>query len=203
MTFDCSRRTVLRGIGAGTATLLLRERFAGATLFAATTADKPDTGPAALELSLTSVSENTLRVNLAAVDVGLEQTFTDGSLVSRPWPRPLLQTHSHQDVPPVEWGKQRIRISANPLRVTVEDADGRLRQELRFDSGTTQIGFRYGEGPLFGLGEGVHPLDRRGTTEAMRNGQRGEELSVYGARVPIPLLLSASGWGLFFHDPWG
>ncbi len=203
MAVDLSRRTVLHGMGSGAVTLLMRERFAGMPFFNTASAGKSRIGDAAMELSLTSVSENVLRVTLAAVDVDLGQTFTDGSLVNRAWPKPILQTHTDKPVSSVPWGKRRIQISTGPLRVAVEDSGGQLRQELRFDSGTGQASFQYGDGPVFGLGEGVHPLDRRGTTDTMRNGPRGEDLRVYGARLPIPLLLGASGWGLFFHEPWG
>jgi alpha-glucosidase (family GH31 glycosyl hydrolase) len=186
-----SRRAALYGIGAG-ATMLLRTPLLHAAI----------TGDAALQLSLTSVSENTLRITLAAVDVDRNQTFSDGSLVTPSWPQPLLQTHTTQPVPATTWGRRRIHVVTDPLRITIEDQNSKLRQELRFD-GTTRVSFRYGEGPIFGLGEGVHPLDRRGTKDDMRNGQRGDDLRTYGARVPIPLLLGAEGWGLFFHEPWG
>jgi alpha-glucosidase/alpha-D-xyloside xylohydrolase len=183
-------------MGVGVA-MLLREHIGGVSLLHAAI-----TGEAAMQLSLTAVSENTLRMTFAAVDVDRDQTFSDGSLIARSWPQPLFQTHTTQAVPTTMWGQRRIHVSTDPLRITVEDGSGRLRQELRFD-GTTQVNFRYGDGPVFGLGEGVHPLDRRGTKDDMRNGQRGDDLRTYGARVPIPLLLGAEGWGLFFHEPWG
>jgi alpha-glucosidase/alpha-D-xyloside xylohydrolase len=203
MISDFSRRTLLHGIGVSAATLLLRERFSGASLFAVELSGLPQTGNAVLELTLTAVSDNTLRVNLVAADVDLNQTFTDNSLVPRSRPQPILQTQIRRSVPSVGWGKRLLHVSTDPLRLTVDDGDGHILQELRFDAGTSQVSFRCGDGPVFGLGEGVHPLNRRGTTDAMRNGQHGEELQVYGARVPIPLLLGASGWGLFFHNPLG
>lgn len=203
MTADFSRRTILRGIGVGAATQLLRERFSGTSLFAAGLPESPRTGSAVLELTLTAVSDNTLRVNLVAADADLKQTFTDNSLMPRSWRQPMVRTQIRGPVPSVRWSTRRLQVSIDPLRLTVEDSAGRIRQELGFDSGTSQVSFRYGDGPVFGLGEGVHPLDRRGTTDAMRNGQHGDELQVYGARMPIPLLIGANNWGLFFHDPWG
>ncbi|QNI33540.1 glycoside hydrolase family 31 protein [Alloacidobacterium dinghuense] len=203
MAADLSRRTLLRNIGASAMTTLLRERLALAPFLSAAGFDPSHTGDPALQLSLTAVGENTLRVTIAAVGVDLEQTFTDGSLSARSWPSPMSQVRTSEAVRSIQWGKRRIQMSIDPLRIAVEDDDGHLRQELRFESGMSQVRFHYGDGPVFGLGEGVHPLDRRGTTDAMRNGQHGEELKVYGARVPIPLLIGASGWGLFFHEPWG
>ena len=37
----------------------------------------------------------------------------------------------------------------------------------------------------------------------MRSGQIGQQLATFGARLPIPWLISPRGWGLFFHEPWG
>lgn len=201
MTSDVSRREVLRGLSAGTMRLLLQERFACMPFLSAGFADQLVTGDAALELTLTALSENTLRITIAAVDVDLPQTFTDGSLMPRLWPSPLIQKQQKPGTASVVWGKYNVGVSTDPFHLTVKDAGGRLRQELSF--GTGKVTFAYGDGPVFGLGEGVHPLDRRGTTDPMRNGQHGEDLRIYGARVPIPLLLGASGWGLFFHEPWG
>jgi len=49
--------------------------------------------------------------------------------------------------------------------------------------------FCYRDGSIYGLGGGLHPLD---------NGN-GENLRLYRVRTPIPWLVSASGWELFFH----
>ena len=203
MDSDLSRREILRGISVATVRLLLRERFTCVPFPSAAFGGRPATGDAALELSLMALNENSLRIMVAAVGVDGAQTFTDGSLVPRSWPKPLVQKQQKPGAVSVPWGKYSIQVSMDPFHLAVKDADGRLRQKLNFDTGTGRVSFLYGDGPVFGLGEGVHPLDRRGTTDAMRNGQHGEALQVYGARVPIPLLIGASGWGLFFHEPGG
>ncbi|HYK34985.1 TIM-barrel domain-containing protein [Alloacidobacterium sp.] len=203
MANDFSRREVLRGMSAGAARLLLRERFACMPFLSAVFADRTVAGDAVLELSLTALSENTLRITVAAVDVDLAQTFTDDSLMPRAWPPPLVHKELKPGEASVAWGKYSIQASTDPFHLAVKDAGGRPRQELSLDTRTGKVSFSYGDGPVFGLGEGVHPLNRRGTTDAMRNGQHGEELRVYGARAPFPLLIGASGWGLFFHEPWG
>src|ERR1035438_1090112 len=59
------------------------------------------------------------------------------------------------------------------------------------------------DGPAFGLGEGTHPLDRRDTRDAMINGQNGQDLRTYGARLPIPWIISPAGWGIFIGQPTG
>jgi alpha-glucosidase (family GH31 glycosyl hydrolase) len=98
------------------------------------------------------------------------------------------------------WGLRHIEVSTGPLRILVKEADGRLRQELTYDR--DRIGFHCVE-PVFGLGEGGHPFDRRGTMDGMDNGESVPGLDTFGARLPIPWLIGASGWGLFFHEPAG
>jgi hypothetical protein len=81
------------------------------------------------------------------------------------------------------WGSRRVRVSTEPLRIFVEEADGRLRQEIVYDR--DKVGFRCVE-PIFGLGEGGHPFDRRRTTDGMNNGESTQGLDTFGARLPIP-----------------
>jgi hypothetical protein len=87
--------------------------------------------------------------------------------------------------------------------MTIADAEGKTRQQIRLEPSAGAIHFLSGEGPLFGLGEGGHPLNRRGTKETMVNGQHSPELATLGARSPIPWLVSTEGWGIFFAHPWG
>src|SRR6185312_6215874 len=95
-------------------------------------------------------------------------------------------------------------IDERPWRMAIEDSAGKLRQQLRLDPVTGAIHFEIEEGPLFGLGEGSHPLNRRGTLDSMRNGQHEPDLATYGTRVPIPWVIGAAdNWGLFFAHPWG
>ena len=83
----------------------------------------------------------------------------------------------------------------------IDDAE-RVRQEIQFDTDSTSVRFRLGSRPLFGLGEGLIG-DRRGTKDAMRNGQSSPELRTIGSRVPIPWLISPEGWGIFVGLPLG
>ncbi len=193
MQTNLSRRILLRGIGTGAASLLFRRRFVLAA---------PLTGPVGVELSLVAVSRNILRVTVSATDTNPDRIYGDGSLVERLWPQPLLREQTSGAARSVTWATRQIQIAGDPLHIKVREKDGRLLQELRFE-GNHEVAFRCDGGPVFGLGEGGHPLDRRGTTDAMGNGQSGEGLRVYGARVPVPWLIGASGWGLFFHEPWG
>jgi alpha-glucosidase (family GH31 glycosyl hydrolase) len=191
---DFSRRAVLRGIGTSVAGLLFKQRFAVASPHQAAT-DAPG-----LELSLTAVSDRILRVIIAASDEPLDRLYGDGSLAARSWPKPMMQVSAIASMHRAAWGSRRIQVRTDPLCILVEEADGRVRQELIYDK--DRVSFRCAE-PIFGLGEGGHPFDRRGTTDDMHNGESTKGLDTFGARLPIPWLIGASGWGLFFHEPAG
>ncbi|HEV2275234.1 MAG TPA: glycoside hydrolase family 31 protein, partial [Acidobacteriaceae bacterium] len=192
-----SRRSLLRGMSSGAAVLLFRQRLAFAQM------GGPRVGPVGVELSLFEVNPQILRITVAANDVNLDGIYGDGSLTAKSWPKPILKAQTSSPAGPISWGKRKIEIGQEPFRITVREAEGRVRQELRFEESHASVSFLYGNGPVFGLGEGVHPLDRRGTRDGMRNGQAGGDLRTFGARVPIPWLIGADGWGLFFHEPWG
>lgn len=188
-------------MGAGAAGLLLRRSFAYAELLDTPPPEGIRSDKVGLELSITAMNANTLRLSVTAIDEILDETYGDGSVVSRTWPAPLLKAHDDEPPHTAAWGKKEITVSTGPLRVAVKEGD-RLVQELTFDVSTNRVLFQYGDGPVYGLGGGVHPLDRRGTKDMMRNGS-GENLRIYGARTPIPWLVGTSGWGLFFHEPGG
>ncbi len=202
MTERISRRAMLKTAGTGAAGLLFRQQFAYAELATQPVQRQLPVGKVGLELRVTAMNANTLRLSVAAIDEILDKTYGDGSVVSRTWPAPLLKVADSQTPQTMAWGKNKITVGVKPLRVTVEKEGQGIAQELVFDVSTNRITFRYGDGPIYGLGGGLHPLDRRGTKDMMRNGS-GENLRLYGARTPIPWLVGTSGWGLFFHEPTG
>ncbi len=189
-----TRRGVLSGMALGAADLLFARRICSAA-----PPEIPPLGNTHL-LTVTAASAKTLR--LRVVQQGKHGPASETGIVPRDWPEPLAQDSAGA----VAWGRFKVHLEVPPggrsWRVTVADETGKTRQQLSHDGSTGAISFNLGEGPVFGLGEGVHPLDRRGTADAMRNGQHDPDLRTYGARVPIPWLLSA-GWGLFFAHPWG
>ncbi|HEX5432057.1 MAG TPA: glycoside hydrolase family 31 protein, partial [Bryobacteraceae bacterium] len=190
---ELTRRSMLGGLGAGLVQLLFCGRMNAATSDAVWTGE-----PGKLDLSLTALTENVLRIGIApavaapharelgVVDHPREVALGTGSPIGN-----------------VNWGKYRIAIAEAPLRITVTDASQRVRQEIQFDIDSTNVRFRLGNRPLFGLGEGLLGLDRRGTKDAMRNGEGSPELRVAGSRVPIPWLMSPEGWGIFIGEPFG
>ncbi|HEY4359006.1 MAG TPA: TIM-barrel domain-containing protein [Acidobacteriaceae bacterium] len=194
MTF--TRRTLLEGAAALSAQVLFARRlpsFAGEQA----PARKAVAQPGALDLVLTSLSSNILRISISPANDGphfaeLGVVAKEGKLLAGPGP-----VHSGA----VAWGKYSLKISENPLHIAAWE-DGKLKQEVRFDLDSTDVRFNI-NGPIFGLGEGVHPLDRRGTRDDMLNGQHSPDLQTFGARLPIPWVISPEGWGVFVGQPSG
>src|SRR5580658_10185046 len=209
--YPISRRKLVKAAGAGTAGMLL----SGQTVFAETAepqagtsersaASKPPlTGDAGTELTLVPVSSRMLRITVAAVDENIDNYYDDGSLVSRTYPAALHRQRTDQPAAASEvaWGEYTVRVETAPLRVSVRHPQRGSIQELTFHPEMDQVLFQYGDAPVYGLGPGTHPLDRRGTKDIMRNGA-GDNLRIFGARNPIPWLLG-KGWGLYFHLPTG
>jgi hypothetical protein len=165
-----SRRAMLKTVGTGTAGLLLRQQFAYAELVEKPAQQKLPVGKVGLELRVTAMNANTLRLSVAATDEILDRTYGDGSVVARTWPAPLLKVGDSETPQTISWGKNKITVGVKPLRLTVEKEGHGIAQELVFDVATNRITFQYGDGPIYGIGGGLHPLDRRGTKDIMRNG---------------------------------
>src|SRR5271165_6185072 len=189
-----SRRGVLTGMAFTAANLLFSRELA----FAAQ--GVPAVGNSHL-LTLVAVNDKTLR--LRVIQQGKQGPASETGVVPRAWPESLSQDANGA----VAWGKFNVRIEERPWHLAIVDAAGKTRQRLQLDRSTGAIHFDLGNGPIFGLGEGGHPLNRRGTADAMRNGQRSPDLATYGARVPIPWVIGAGWgaecWGIFFAHPWG
>ena len=196
---DWTRREFVSGISLGAAHLLLSRTIHAAEVVA------PAQGIPAIGnehlLTLVAVSPNILR--LRVVQQGKQGPAAEIGIVSRDWPEPLQESSPGL----ITWGSFTIHTQQNPWRIAIVDSAGKTRQQIRLEPSTGAVHFGLGEGPLFGLGEGGHPLNRRGTTDAMRNGQSRPDLATFGARVPIPWILGSSKgsgcWGIFFAHPWG
>src|SRR6185437_14267695 len=107
-------------------------------------------------------------------------------------------------LPAVRCANFRIEISPSPLQMRILAGGGRLLQEIGAETsadGGYRFSFRPGAAPLYGLGQGGPQLDKRGAVDTMGSGQGGYRLATHGAKVPIPVLWSAEGWGLFVHQP--
>jgi alpha-glucosidase/alpha-D-xyloside xylohydrolase len=207
-----SRRRLLKTAGVGTAGVLLSQHIAlgeSVDSRAATpvtnqgSASRIRAASAGMELTVVSVRPRMLRITVAAVDETVDTYYDDGSLIPRKYPASLHTQRADQPGQPtnIAWGDYTVRVETTPLRVSVRHSQRGVVQELAFHPEVNQVRFQYGDAPVYGLGPGTHPLDRRGTKDTMRNGA-GDDLRLFGARNPIPWLMG-NGWGLYFHLPTG
>ena len=205
MNKDYSRRAVIGRLGAASAGVLLNSRFAYAEMLAPL-AEPGSTvpvakGPVGMDVTITAVTESTLRISISAVDELLDRYYEDGSVAPRSFARPMLTIRTDAGAQAIPWGEYTVRIATKPLRIVVEHPQHGLVQELNFRPDLNQIGFGYNNAPVYGMGPGAHPMDRRGVKDIMRNGG-GDNLRIFGARNPIPWLMG-KGWGLYFNEPGG
>ena len=158
----------------------------------------------AVELQVTPMSSHTLRVSLLRLSEGRAVPIAeDHAIVGTSVTEPILRTRSLDDPGVVQWGSLTVKVSASPLTISIEDAQGKQVQKIAIDKAEGAVAFHCGSAPLFGLGEGGPQYDRRRHEYTMRNGQYNPDQRVEGGRMPIPWLISPEGWGLFFHQPFG
>jgi alpha-glucosidase/alpha-D-xyloside xylohydrolase len=181
-----TRREALRGIAVGAGTLLLRTRV-NASPSGITVAGQ------ATELSIWSVSPNMIRIAATAATDALRK---DGALIEFP-EQPVSRGRN------IRAGNLVVSVGDDRLAFHVADRTGRISQHLAVEAETGAVTFDCGMAPLLGFGEGGPQFDRRGSTDAMRNGQGGYRLRTHGGRVPIQWLVGTEGWGLFIHQPLG
>jgi alpha-glucosidase (family GH31 glycosyl hydrolase) len=158
--------------------------------------DVPAVGNSHL-LTLVAVNDKTLRLRI--IQQGKQGPASEIGIMPRTWPDPLPADAGGS----VAWGKYKVSCKERPWQITITAPDGKTRQQLQLESSTGAIHFNLGEGPVFGLGPGSHPLNRRGTVDPMRSGQFSPDLANHGGHVPIPWVAGAESWGIFFAHPWG
>ena len=195
MTF--TRRALLGTAAALSAEVLLSRRLHAFTGTQTSIRGGLTARPGALDLVLAALSPSILRISISPANDAPERT--ELGVVNHNARTLAGPGQVHPET--ISWSKYSLRITDRPLRVTAYEGS-KLRQELRFDLDSTDLSFNL-NGPVFGLGEGVHPFDRRGTHDAMSNGQHSPDLLTYGARLPIPWVISPEDWGIFVGQPSG
>jgi alpha-glucosidase (family GH31 glycosyl hydrolase) len=190
-TMQISRRTALIGLGAGASQLLFTKR-----LIAAGTGSTA--APGSLNLALAALTPGLLRISISPAND--EPRTEELGVVDGTWRE--LGKAGLEKSDNVSWGKYTLKVSAGEVLSIAALEGTTIRQEVRFDLDSTNVRFNL-DGPAFGLGEGPHPFDRRETHDAMLNGQNGQDLRTYGARLPIPWIVSPAGWGVFIGQPSG
>jgi alpha-glucosidase (family GH31 glycosyl hydrolase) len=194
---DKYRRQLVKQLLVAAGTLMLPEQRAAAQ----TARRSPH---AESEIQITSVSEHTFRLTLLPIKNGRAGPVPlDGSLVQSVWGNPVSVLRSDWRSQTVLAGGVRVHAMPKPLAFNIENAAGQKVQEITVDEKTGAVSFETGNSPIFGLGEGGPQFDRRGSVDQMISGQGGYQLKTHGGRVPIPWIISASGWAMFIHQPFG
>ncbi|MGA3087930.1 MAG: TIM-barrel domain-containing protein [Terriglobales bacterium] len=194
MSPQCNRREVLKGLAAASATTMFSS-VQGEFAEDARVATPP------VEIQVTPVSPHTLRLSVLPLENGSVGSIPfDGSLVQESWGAPVARLREGSGQP-ITAGGVRLETSFHPVTITATNKNGDVIQ--RFAWGEKALSFLSGTSPLFGLGEGGPQFDRRGSIDLMQSGQGGYKLATHGGRVPIPWIISASGWAIFFHQPFG
>ena len=196
MKRELSRREVLHHIGAAAAAI---------TPFTARAQDRElRIAGDEVELQVSPVSARTVRVTIVPVQNGAVGSVpSNGSLVQTPWAAPVFKKRALASPVTVKAGDLTVDVAPKPFALAVRHSSGAHVERLHVDAESGAVSFTTGDGPLFGLGEGGPQFDRRGSVDAMRSGQGGYRLHTHGGRVPIPWIIGAEGWALFFHQPFG
>ena len=166
MKKDYSRRAVISRLGAVSAGVLLTQRFTYAEMLAPRAGPAPMTpvakGPVGMDVTVTAVTDSILRISVAAVDESLDRYYEDGSVAPRSFDKPMLTLRTDAEGQNIPWGEHTVRIATRPLRIAVEHPKRGVVQELNFRPDLNQIGFNCNNAPVYGMGPGAHPMDRRG-----------------------------------------
>ncbi len=153
-------------------------------------------------VTVTAASDRTARITVAAAsDAGLPPD--EPVLAPRAWPEPAASFDALPAEVRLAAGALTVSVSrgGNGIEIALTDGSRQLRLEISADA--HELLFDAGRGPLYGLGAGgTQQMDRRGGVFEPLNGQIAGEQEEFGARVYIPLLLSAEGWSLFVHRPF-
>ncbi len=168
-----------------------------------------------VEVALATFSPHTVRITIQSIESGPAASLLNDDALDTNKPeqpgRQVMRVHALSGASVFQCGELHVSISDKPLKIRVERAaenaqqstQRELIQELKLDSASPTLKFTTGDGLLLGMGQGGPQFDRRGSGDAMISGQGGYHLATHGARVPIQLLLSTSGWGMYIHQPLG
>ena len=199
MTGKMDRRHILKTLGAACAAGILPENLVASARPAAA-----QPAPGDFEIQIGAVSEQTFRLSVLPIFTGHAAAIPrDGSLVRDSWGAPIATLRGEFQAQTIRAGNLRVRVAPSPLAFRIATANGDHVQSLGVDRATGAVSFDTSRAPVFGLGEGGPQFDRRGSFFPMRNGEGVPDLGTAGARVPIPWIVSAAGWAMLFHQPFG
>ncbi len=193
-----SRRDALKQLGTAGAGFLLARGIIRGEAADIVVAGKP------VEIAIFSLTPGTLRITVLPIESGKPAAVPDdGAIVRAGEGRAMARSLAQDRFEAVQAGTLVVRFTADPPTLHVETRSGQPVQRLTLDAKAAVMSFLLSKGPLLGLGQGGPQFDRKGTTDRMRSGQGGYQLSTNGGRVPIQWLVGTDGWGMFIHHPLG
>jgi alpha-glucosidase/alpha-D-xyloside xylohydrolase len=155
------------------------------------------------ELSIRAAGEQSVRITLQPIAPGAPTTpaqpLPNPTLVDRKWAEPALSLRALTDPVSKHVGSLDVKVTPDPLTVTVSDAKGQIIQSLNFGEASGNVSFPVGDAPILGMGEGGPTFDRRGRLDTMRPAWGSGTL---GSRNPVALLIGTTGWGIYVAAPW-
>lgn len=157
-----------------------------------------------VEIQILPISAHTVRIAVLPVTGGKASTVpNEGALVRDSWGPAAATLTGIAHAQTIKASGLSVKFAPDPITFGIETAAGESVQQIDVNPDTGAVSFLTGDAPLLGLGEGGPQFDRRGSTDMMRSGQGGYRLRTHGGRVPIPWIISTSGWAIFFHLPYG
>ena len=198
MTEPLSRRAALKRLGAASA-VLLGPRFIRGEAADIVVAGSP------VEIAVWSLSATTVRITVQPIRSGNPAPVAStGALTRDENGSRRARAREPRGIARVSAGDLVVRFTESPPTIHVETAAGQTVQRLTLSATTPRMSFLLPVGPLLGLGEGGAQFDRKGSVDAMRNGQGAYRLATHGTRAPVQWLLGTTeGWGMFIHQPYG
>jgi alpha-glucosidase/alpha-D-xyloside xylohydrolase len=163
-------------------------------------------GTKSAELSISAVSDWTVRITLAPLDDAAQpRPGSPSSQLVDLKAEDKLRVRELTEAKELAVGKLKVRVSPSPLTVTVRGPDDKVIQEFNINEADGSVSFRT-PAPVLGLGEGGAQFDRRGYLHRLLNGQVSPPqapLSTHGGTIISPFLIGTDGWAAFFHRPGG
>ena len=199
MTDALSRREALKQLGVAGAGVMFGPRFIRGAAADIIVAGSP------VEIAVWSLSATTVRITMLPIRNGQPASIASTGALASPAPGSRRgRAREPRGVGRVRAGDLVVRFTESPPTIHVESADGREIQRLTLSADSPRMSFLLPTGPLLGLGEGGAQFDRKGSVDAMRNGQGAFRLATHGTRAPVQWLLGTTeDWAMFIHQPYG
>jgi len=161
------------------------------------------------QLDVRIAGEHSIRVTLRPITFKGQFPITP-MLAEREYNDPVISIQEIEDSIRRRIGNLYVEIQADPLKVSVTNAEGEEIQDVIFHE-EGYLTFKIDEKPILGMGEGGPQIqgnwrnlkiefDRRGRLHEMHPRWQS---NAYGSRNPVAFMIGTKGWGLFIATPWG